>query len=104
MLVTNDYNLNKVAAVQNTPVLNINELAGAVKPVLLPGEELELTILREGKEQGQGVGFLEDGTMVIVDGGKRFIGEQVELQVTSSLQTSAGRMIFARLRGKANVV
>lgn len=104
VLVTNDYNLNKVAAVQNTPVLNINELAGAVKPVLLPGEELELTILREGKEQGQGVGFLEDGTMVIVDGGKRFIGEQVELQVTSSLQTSAGRMIFARLRGKANVV
>ena len=104
VLVTNDYNLNKVAAVQNTPVLNINELAGAVKPVLLPGEELELTILREGKEQGQGVGFLEDGTMVIVDGGKRFIGEQVELQVTSSLQTSAGRMIFARLRGKANAV
>lgn len=101
VLVTNDYNLNKVAAVQNTPVLNINELANAVKPVLLPGEELHLAILREGKEQGQGVGFLEDGTMVIVDGGKRYIGETVELQVTSSLQTAAGRMIFARIRPAA---
>ncbi len=98
VLVTNDYNLNKVAVVQNTPVLNINALANAVKPVLLPGEELQLTILREGKEQGQGVGFLEDGTMVIVDGGRRFIGQAVDLQVTSSLQTAAGRMIFARIR------
>ena len=101
MLVTNDYNLNKVAALQNMPVLNINELANAVKPVLLPGEELSLTVLREGKEPGQGVGFLEDGTMVIVEGGKRFIGERVDLQVTSALQTSAGRMIFARLRQPA---
>lgn len=98
VLVTNDYNLNKVAAVQNTPVLNINELANAVKPILLPGEELRLTVLREGKEQGQGVGFLEDGTMVIIDGGKRHIGETVDLQVTSALQTAAGRMIFARVR------
>ena len=83
---------------QNTPVLNINALANAVKPVLLPGEELQLTVLREGKEQGQGVGFLEDGTMVIIDGGKRYIGQLVDLQVTSSLQTAAGRMIFARIR------
>lgn len=98
VLVTNDYNLNKVASVQNTPVLNINELANAVKPVLLPGEELRLTVLREGKEQGQGVGFLADGTMVVVDGGKRYIGESVDLQVTSSLQTAAGRLIFARIR------
>jgi len=98
VLVTNDYNLNKVAAVQNTPVLNINELAGAVKPILLPGEELRLMLLREGKEKEQGVGFLEDGTMVIVDGGRKYIGQEVDLSVTSSLQTAAGRMIFARLK------
>ena len=103
-LVTNDFNLNKVAAVQNTPVLNINELASAVRPVLLPGEALELTVLREGKEPGQGVGFLEDGTMVIIDGGRRYIGERVELLVTSSLQTSAGRLIFARLHPRAGAV
>jgi len=98
VLVTNDYNLNKVAAVQNTPVLNINELAGAVKPILLPGEELRLTVMREGKEKEQGVGFLADGTMVIVDGGRKHIGEEVDMVVTSALQTAAGRMIFARVR------
>lgn len=98
MLITDDYNLNKVAGVRKIPVLNVNDLANAVKPVLLPGEELELAILREGKEAGQGVGFLEDGTMVIVEGGRRHIGETVTLQVTSSLQTSAGRMIFARVQ------
>ncbi len=97
-LVTNDYNLNKVAAVQNMPVLNINDLANALRPILLPGEELSLGIVKEGKEQGQGVGYLDDGTMVIVEGGRRRIGETVELIVTSSLQTSAGRMIFARIR------
>ena len=98
MLVTNDYNLNKVAAVQNTPVLNINDLCNAIRPVLLPGEDLQLMVLKEGKEQGQGVGYLQDGTMVIIEGGKRRIGEMVDLTVTSSLQTSAGRMIFAKIR------
>ena len=97
-LVTNDYNLNKVAAVQQTPVLNINDLCNAIRPVLLPGEELNLLILKEGKEQGQGVGYLPDGTMVIVEGGKRRIGEVVDLCVTSALQTSAGRMIFAKMK------
>lgn len=99
VLVTNDYNLNKVAAVQNMRVLNINDLANAIRPVLLPGEELTLQIVKEGKEQGQGIGYLPDGTMVIVEGGKKHIGENMDLSVTSSLQTSAGRMIFARIRG-----
>lgn len=98
VLVTNDYNLNKVAAVQKMRVLNINDLANAIKPILLPGEELELLIVKEGKESGQGVGYLEDGTMVIVDGGKRCIGEKRQLLVTSALQTSAGRLVFARLK------
>lgn len=97
-LVTNDYNLNKVAAVQKTPVLNINDLANAIRPVLLPGENMTLMIIKEGKEQGQGVGYLADGTLVIVEGGKKHMGETVELTVTSALQTSAGRMIFAKLK------
>jgi len=99
VLVTNDYNLNKVAAVQNTPVLNINDLANAVRSVLLPGEELPLAIVREGKEAGQGVGYLPDGTMVIVESGRKHIGETLDIVVTSALQTSAGRLVFARLRG-----
>ena len=98
VLVTNDYNLNKVAAVQNMPVLNINDLANALRSVLLPGEELSLAIVREGKEAGQGVGYLPDGTMVIVENGKRHIGETADLVVTSALQTSAGRLVFAKLR------
>lgn len=98
MLVTNDYNLNKVAEVHQVRVLNINDLANALRPILLPGEELLLTIMKEGKEAGQGIGYLEDGTMVIVEGGKRHIGEQIALVVTSALQTSAGRMIFAKIR------
>lgn len=98
VLVTNDYNLNKVAAVQNMRVLNINDLANVVKPILLPGEEIRLAIAREGKETGQGVGYLDDGTMVIVENGKKHIGETCELVVTSALQTSAGRMIFAKLK------
>jgi len=95
---TNDYNLNKVAAVQGVSVLNINELANAVKPVVLPGEEMCVTILKDGKEAGQGVAYLDDGTMIVVDGGKRFMNESVEVVVTSVLQTAAGRMIFARLK------
>lgn len=98
ILVTNDYNLNKVAAVQNMPVLNINDLANAIRSVLLPGEELPLAIVKEGKEAGQGVGYLPDGTMVIVENGKRHIGETADLVVTSALQTSAGRLVFAKLK------
>lgn len=98
ILVTNDYNLNKVAAVQNMPVLNINELANALRSVLLPGEELSLAIVKEGKEVGQGIGYLPDGTMVIVENGKKRIGETADLVVTSALQTSAGRLVFAKMR------
>lgn len=99
-VVTNDFNLNKVAQLQGVPVLNINELANAVKPVVLPGEEMVVRVIKDGKESGQGVGYLDDGTMIVVDGGKRFIGNQVGVQVTSVLQTAAGRMIFARPKGQ----
>lgn len=98
VVVTNDYNLNKVAAVRNVPVLNINELANAVKPVALPGEEMLIQIVKEGKEPGQGVGYLEDGTMIVVEGGKKLMGETVDVAVTTVLQTAAGRMIFARIK------
>lgn len=98
VVVTNDYNLNKVAGVQDVPVLNINDLANAIKPVVLPGEEINMQIVREGKEAGQGIGYLDDGTMIVVDGGKKHIGETADMVVTSVLQTSAGRMIFAKLK------
>lgn len=96
-VVTNDYNLNKVAGVQSVPVLNINDLANAVKPVALPGERLQVHIVKEGKEPGQGVAYLSDGTMVVVEGGTGHVDEDVQVVVTSSLQTSAGRMIFGKL-------
>ena len=99
-LVTNDYNLNRVAQVEGVPVLNINELAGAVKPVVLPGEELHVTIVRDGKESHQGVGYLDDGTMIVVENGRRLMGEDTDVQVTSVLQTVAGRMIFAKIKQK----
>jgi len=95
-VVTNDYNLNKVCELQGVPVLNINELANSVKPVVLPGEELKVQVIKDGKEQGQGVGYLDDGTMIVVDSGRRFIGQTVTVLVTSVLQTAAGRMIFAK--------
>ncbi|OWZ84513.1 PIN/TRAM domain-containing protein [Natranaerobius trueperi] len=95
-VITNDYNLNKVSELQGVPVLNINELANAVKPVVLPGEEMDVKIIKDGKEAGQGVAYLDDGTMIVVDGGRRHIGEQLEVMVTSVLQTAAGRMIFAK--------
>ncbi len=95
-VITNDYNLNKVSELQGVPVLNINELANAVKPVVLPGEEMAVKVIKDGKEAGQGVAYLDDGTMIVVDGGKRHIGEQLEVMVTSVLQTAAGRMIFAK--------
>lgn len=97
-VVTNDYNLNKVAELQGVPVLNINELANAVKPVVLPGEEMLVHVIKDGKEAGQGVGYLDDGTMIVVDGGKKHIGQTVGVMVTSVLQTAAGRMIFAKLK------
>jgi len=95
--VTNDYNLNKVARVQNISVLNINELANALKPAVLPGEPMRVLILREGKESTQGVAYLDDGTMVVVDGARRLINRTVDIVVTSVHQTPAGKMIFGRL-------
>ncbi|QBS37051.1 PIN/TRAM domain-containing protein [Thermaerobacter sp. FW80] len=95
-VVTNDYNLNQIAGLQGVPVLNVNELANAVKPVVLPGEAMQVQIIREGKEAGQGVGFLDDGTMIVVEGGKRYIGQRIDVEVSTVLQTAAGRMIFAR--------
>ena len=95
-IVTNDFNLNKVCELQGIDVLNINELANAVKPVVLPGEEMVAQIIKDGKEAGQGVAYLDDGTMVVVEGGRRYIGETIEVLVTSVLQTAAGRMIFAK--------
>lgn len=95
-IVTNDFNLNKVAELQGIRVLNINELSQALRPVLLPGEELTVQVIKDGKEAGQGVGYLDDGTMVVVEGGKKYIGETPEVVVTSVLQTVAGRMIFGR--------
>ncbi len=96
LIVTNDYNLNKVCELQGVVVLNINELANAVKPVVLPGEEMSAHIIKDGKEAGQGVAYLDDGTMIVVEGGKRYIGETIEVLVTSVLQTAAGRMVFAK--------
>ncbi len=98
VVVTNDYNLNKVAGVSGIRVLNVNDLANAVKPMLMAGEELTVQIVREGKEPGQGVAYLDDGTMIVVDNGRRFVGESVTTVVTTVLQTSAGRMIFTRLK------
>ena len=101
-IVTNDYNLNKVARVQNIHVLNINELANALKPAVLPGESMRVLILREGKEPTQGVAYLDDGTMVVVDGARRLINRTVDILVTSVHQTPAGKMIFGRLDEKAD--
>jgi uncharacterized protein YacL len=95
-IVTTDFNLNKAAAVQGVAVLNLNDLANAVKPVVLPGQSMSIFVAKEGKESDQGVGYLDDGTMVVVEDGRRLIGRRVELSVASILQTSAGRMIFTR--------
>ncbi|HEX9675722.1 MAG TPA: PIN domain-containing protein [Anaerolineales bacterium] len=95
-ILTNDYNLNRVADLQGVRVLNINELANAVKAVFLPGEALEVEIIQEGKEHGQGVGYLDDGTMIVVENGSAFLGRSIPTMVTKVLQTAAGRMIFAR--------
>jgi uncharacterized protein YacL len=95
-ILTNDYNLNRIAELQGVPVLNVNELANAVKAVLLPGEKLKVNIIQEGKEPGQGVGYLDDGTMVVVEEGKDYRNAEIPVTVTKVLQTAAGRMIFAR--------
>ena len=95
-IITNDFNLNKVAQLQGIPVLNINELASALKPVVLPGESLRAFILKEGKEKDQGVAYLDDGTMVVVDDSRKMIGQTVDITVTSVLQTTVGKMIFGR--------
>jgi uncharacterized protein YacL len=95
-VVTNDFNLNKICELQGVPVLNINDLANAVKPVVLPGEEINVHVIKDGKEHGQGVAYLDDGTMIVIEGGREFIGDRIDVLVTSVLQTSAGRMIFAK--------
>ena len=97
-IVTNDYNLNRVAGLQGVKVLNVNELANAVKSIVLPGQELSLKVIQEGKEAGQGVGYLEDGTMVVVENGRRAVGSTVTVMVSRVLQTAAGRMVFAQTR------
>jgi len=98
-IITNDYNLNKVAEVQRIEVLNINDLANALKPVVLPGEEMTVQVIRDGKEAGQGLAYLDDGTMIVIESGRKYIGENIDVIVTSVLQTSAGRMIFAKPKG-----
>jgi len=98
-IITNDYNLNKVAQIEGVPVLNINDLANSLKPAVLPDERIEVKIVKEGKEAYQGVGYLDDGTMIVVDGGRDFVGKSVSVLVTSVLQTAAGRMIFTKMSG-----
>ncbi|MBI5892829.1 MAG: TRAM domain-containing protein [Deltaproteobacteria bacterium] len=100
-IVTNDSNLNKIAELQGVSVLNINHLANILKPVVLPGEVMNIFVLKEGKEDGQGIGYLDDGTMVVVDNAKRFLGKNMDVVVTSILQTTGGRMIFSRLKDDA---
>jgi uncharacterized protein YacL len=99
-IITNDYNLNRVAGLQGVIVLNVNELANAVKAVVLPGETMHVHIIQEGKESGQGVGYLDDGTMVVVENGRHYMNQQTDVLVTKVLQTNAGRMIFAQPDGK----
>ncbi|MBN1405695.1 MAG: TRAM domain-containing protein [Candidatus Omnitrophica bacterium] len=96
-IFTNDYNLNKVAEFEGVSVLNINELSNALKPIMLPGETVEVKVVKEGKEQNQGIGYLDDGTMIVVEGGRGLIGQMKKVIVTSVLQTAAGRMIFAKV-------
>ena len=101
-VVTNDYNLNKVAKLHNVGVINLNDIANSLKPVFLPGEAIDVRIVKAGEEAGQGVGYLEDGTMVVIEGGREHVGQQVFAVVTSVLQTSAGRMVFGRYSRRAS--
>lgn len=99
-VVTGDYNLNKVARIHNVPVINLNDIANSLKPVYLPGESFDVRIVKPGEEMGQGIGYLDDGTMIVVEGGREHVGKTVKIAVTSVLQTSAGRMIFGRFNGQ----
>jgi uncharacterized protein YacL len=101
-ILTTDFNLNKVAKVEGVPVLNINELANALKPRFIPGEEIEVEVIDRGQEIGQGVGYLDDGTMVVVENGRRYIGKKIRAVVSSSLQTEAGKMLFVRPKGEVD--
>ncbi len=101
-VVTNDFNLSKIAKLQGVQILNINELANAMKPVVLPGESIRVFILKEGKEKDQGVAYLDDGTMVVVDNSRKMIGQTVDITVTSVLQTTVGKMIFGRYNEQPN--
>ena len=96
-MVTNDYNLNKIARLQGVDVINLNDLANAMRPIVLPGEGLTVKLMKRGEEPGQGIGYLDDGTMVVTEQGAQHLGETIRLTVTSVLQTSAGRMIFGRI-------
>jgi uncharacterized protein YacL len=102
-IITNDFNLNKVAQLQGVAVLNINELANSLKPIVLPGETMRVFILKEGKEYNQGVAYLDDGTMVVVDNARKMIGKTIDVSVTSVLQTTAGKMIFGKWDERAGV-
>ena len=101
-IITNDFNLNKMAEIQGVSALNINQLANALKPVVLPGEIMQVHILKEGKESRQGVAYLDDGTMVVVENGRKYLAKSTEVSVTSVLQTTAGRMIFASLKEESS--
>ncbi|HEX3033645.1 MAG TPA: PIN domain-containing protein [Thermodesulfobacteriota bacterium] len=103
-IITNDFNLNKVAGLHGVKVLNLNQLSNALKPVVLPGEKMSIRVVKEGKEENQGIGYLEDGTMVVVDDAKRHLGREIEVSVTSVLQTPTGRMIFSRVRDEEGIV
>ena len=97
-VVTNDFNLNKVAVIKGVAVLNINELANAMKPMVIPGEHMTVTLIKQGKDHNQAIAYLDDGTMIVVEDGRREIGKVVDINVTSVLQTAAGRMIFGKLK------
>ncbi len=101
VVVTNDYSVNRIARLEGVDVLNVNELAGAMRPTFLPGEELTVTVIKPGKEPGQGVGYLDDGTMVVVEQAKNLVGKMIVVSVTSVLQTNAGKMLFAEVKGEA---
>jgi len=102
-LLTNDYNLNKVAELNDVQVLNVNDLTNALKPVVLPGETMHVSVIKEGKERGQGIGYLDDGTMIVIEGGRSHIGHELEVMVTSILQTTAGRMIFSKIPDESDI-
>ena len=98
-IITNDFNLNKVASLQGISVLNLNELANTLKPAMIPGEWIRVQVIKEGKEDKQGVAYLDDGTMIVIENGAEYVDTSIDVMVTSVLQTSAGRMIFARAKG-----